>query len=80
MTEDIYQEVFSGFFHASFEISTFLLTQFVGCDLWITIAMRINEDKVSLFPFFSFPFLNVVEVSQDTSFHVITSENQPSGA
>ena len=48
MAEDIYQEVFSGFFHTSFEISSFLFIQFIGCDLWITFAMRINEDKVSL--------------------------------
>ena len=44
---DLYIAVFSGYFHTTFEISTFLLNQFVGSNLLFTIALRVSEDKVS---------------------------------
>ena len=44
--KDFYHDVFSGYFHGAFEISTFLLNQFVGCDLLMTFVSRVGEDKV----------------------------------
>ena len=43
---DFYHEVFSGYFHTVFEISTFLLVQLVGNDLLLTIVLRVSECKV----------------------------------
>ena len=43
---DFYENIFSGFFHALFEVLSFLFTIVLGSDLLFTIVLTVRRDRV----------------------------------
>ena len=44
---DYYASIYSGFFHGTFEWSTFLLNQLVGTKVLYNVVRTVNNDKVT---------------------------------
>ena len=45
---DFYENIFSGYCHALFEVLSFLATIILGSDLLLTIIVTVKRDRVNL--------------------------------
>ena len=47
-SSDYYEDIFSGFFHSTFEVITYLINQVLGTYVLLSIVNMVKNDKVRL--------------------------------